>query len=202
MRVILIDDHEIFAKSLEFTFKHQKNNDINFTAFVETGIDQIKIIIEQNQPEIILLDIHLGETNGLLVATQLLAWKKNLKIIFLTGYDLVEYHNQAIKLGAKGFLNKNISIEELIDQIQYVHKGNLIFPELHKEYTELSEREIEVLQLLADGKTRGEIAEKLDVSNRTINSHLYQINLKLQVNSTVNAVVRATQLGIIRISHT
>jgi len=197
MKVVHFDDHTIFATSLEFAFKQREEN-INFIAYVCTEIEIIQEIIEKDTPDIILLDIHLGKSNGLSVAAQLLSVKKDLKIIFFTGYNMIEYHNQAVKIGGKGFLDKNISMDELIKQLVYVYDGGTVFPKREREdYRELTNKEKQVLQMIADGHKQQQIAGKLNISRRTVNNHMQKILEKLHVNSTLAAVVKAIELGII-----
>jgi Response regulator containing a CheY-like receiver domain and an HTH DNA-binding domain len=197
MKVIHFDDHTIFATSLEFAFKQSQEN-INFIAYVCTDVELIREIINKEKPDIILLDIHLGESSGLNVATQLLSVESDLKIIFFTGYNMVEYHNQAIKIGCKGFLDKNISMDELIKRLVYVQKGGTIFPKRERtDYIELTEREKIILLMLSAGHKQHQIAEKLNISRRTVNNHVQKTLEKLYVNSTLAAVVKAIELGII-----
>lgn len=195
MNLILLDDHELFAKSLEISLK---NYVTSFKSY--TQVESMKKSLERELPDILLLDIHMEEDNGLEIAKDLLKKHKNLKIVFLSGYDLVEYHHEAIKLGAWGFISKNISIDDLVDKLRLVLTDNIIFPEYKRQVEPLSNREKEILKLAAEGLTQQEIADTLEISRRTVGNHVQTIIEKLKVDSTVGAIVRGIQLGIVKIS--
>ena len=194
MKIMLFDDHELFAKSLEISLKDQ------ITSF-ETYIspENIVQIVSEKKPDMLLMDIHMGEFNGLDVSRELLLAFPELKIVFLSGYDLLEYHNEAIKMGAKGFINKNVSLNDLLTKINLVLSGATIFPKYEQECEPLTNREKEVLQLAAKGMKQQEIANQLYISRRTVSNHMQTINEKFYVNSTVAAIVRGIQLGIIQV---
>lgn len=195
MNIILFDDHELFAKSLEYAMKKYVTS---FTTYVSP--ENIENILLEERPNIILMDIRLGDYNGLEVAKKVLSQYPDMKIIFLSGYNLTEYHNEAIKMGAKGFINKNVGISEFVEKVNLVASGGTIFPEHDKNIEPLSKREKEVLQLAAEGLKQQEIAEKLFISRRTVNNHIQTINEKFFVTSTIAAIVRGIELGIISLN--
>lgn len=194
MKIILFDDHELFSKSLELALQDKIES---FETYSHPN--HIQQIIKDKKPNLILMDIHMGEFNGLDIAKELLQLYPDLKIVFLSGYDLIEYHNEAIKMGAKGFINKNVSIQELENKINLVLGGTILFPHYDRDPNPLTDREKEVLQLLAKGLKQQEIAEQLFISRRTVNNHIQSINEKFYVNSSLSAIVRGIQLGIVRI---
>lgn len=195
MKIFLFDDHELFAKSLEYAMK-------SYVSIFETYTtpEHIMTLIEEKRPDILLMDIRLGEFNGLEVAKKVLHHFPDIKIIFLSGYDLLEYHNEAIKMGAKGFINKNVGIKDFVDQVNLVAGGGTIFPKHDHRIEPLSKREKEVLQLAAEGLKQQEIAEKLCISRRTVNNHIQTINEKFFVTSTIAAIVRGIELGIVSLT--
>lgn len=195
MNIILFDDHELFAKSLEYAMKKYVTS---FTTYISP--ENIENILLEERPNIILMDIRLGDYNGLEVAKKVLSQYPDMKIIFLSGYNLTEYHNEAIKMGAKGFINKNVGISEFVEKVNLVASGGTIFPEHDKNIEPLSKREKEVLQLAAEGLKQQEIAEKLFISRRTVNNHIQTINEKFFVTSTIAAIVRGIELGIISLN--
>lgn len=195
MKIILFDDHELFAKSLEYAMRKYVTA---FTTYISP--ENINTIMTEERPDIILMDIRLGEFNGLEVARKVLIHYPETKIIFLSGYDLSEYHNEAIKMGAKGFINKNVGITEFVEKVNLVASGGTIFPEHQGNIQPLSKREKEVLQLAAEGLKQQEIAEKLFISRRTVNNHIQTINEKFFVTSTIAAIVRGIELGIITLT--
>lgn len=198
MKILLFDDHKLFAKSLEIVMASHVDEFICFQT-----PENIKGIIEQEQPDLILLDIHMGAYSGLDVCREVLYHFPELKVVFLSGYNLHEYHLEAKRMGAKGFLDKNMSVENLIDNIQQIQQGGTIFMENGEDdvIEELTPREKEILQYASNGDTQQVIADKLFISRRTVNNHLMSINDKLMVNSTVAAIVKGIELGIIKLAN-
>ncbi|CAD5901014.1 conserved hypothetical protein [Carnobacterium maltaromaticum] len=194
MKIILFDDHQLFSKSVELALKEKFDL---FTSY-NHKVDILKTI-EKEKPDIVLMDIHMGEKNGIEEGKQVLITYPHLKLIFLSGYALTEYHEEAIKMGAKAFINKSCSLDELVTKVELVNRGNTIFPQYEKNIEELTEREKEILQLVANGYNQQEIAEKTFSSKRTISTHMQHILEKLCVHSTVSAIVRGIELGIVKI---
>lgn len=197
MHIILVDDHKLFAKSLEISLKDRVEQ-----FQVLTSPEELSKLLAQKMPDVLMLDIHMGDHNGLEVAQEVLQEYPDMKIVFLSGYDLLEYHNRAIEIGAKGFINKNISIHDLIDQVERVVRGGMIFPRSasDSEVVPLTSREKEVLQLMAEGLRQQDVADRLFISRRTVNNHIQMINEKFQVNSTVSAIVKGIELGIVSVN--
>ncbi|PZD92903.1 DNA-binding response regulator [Paenibacillus sambharensis] len=198
MKVLLFDDHKLFAKSLEIVMAGHIDEFVCFQT-----PENIVEIVQQEKPDLLLLDIHMGAYSGLDVCREVLYHYPELKVAFLSGYNLHEYHLEAKRMGAKGFLDKNMSVENLIDNIKQLHQGDTIFMENKAEdvMEELTPREKEILQYASNGDTQQVIADKLGISRRTVNNHLMSINDKLMVNSTVAAIVRGIELGIIKLSN-
>ncbi len=194
MKVYLLDDHVLFSKSLEIAFRPM---DISITSFTEPKyfFDKLK----NNPPDLALLDIHIGELSGFDISSEILKKNPNQKVVFLSGFDLIEYKNEAIKSGAWGLLNKNVTIEKLYDDLKKIHHGINLLPKCQSSLDLLSEREKEILKCAAEGFKQQEIADCLHISRRTVNNHLVSINDKLGVNSTVSAIIQAIELGIIRV---
>ena len=122
-----------------------------------------------------------------------------VKIIVLTGYDLPVYRHEARKTGISGFLNKNISPDDLISSLIHVSRGNTCFPSESNEIIieNLTSMEKKILQLISSGKKRKCVADELYMSERTLSNHLQHIFEKLDVSSVVEAVTKAIQLGYI-----
>ena len=194
MKLILFDDHQLFSHSLELALQNEFEEFLTYNQHADC-----LAIIEKEQPDIILMDIHLEEKNGIEEGRKILATYPDMSLIFLSGYGLTEYHEQAIQMGAKAFINKNSSIVDLVRTIHLVQAGQTIFPKYQKMTNELTSREKKILQLAADGKTQQEIADILFSSRRTISTHMQHILEKLNVHSTVSAIVRGIELGIIRV---
>ena len=195
INILLIDDHALFSKSLEIALSDypeiktfQSINDISL-------LDKF---IEEDAPDILLMDINLKNItseDGLELAKQILSNYPEQKIVILSGYDLPVYRNEAKKIGAKGFISKNTEPEMLIAFLSQIMQGKFIFNGSIPFLEELTDCEKQILQLIADGRKRKEIAGTLYISERTLSNHLQHIFEKLDVSSSVEAVTKAIQLG-------
>lgn len=197
MKVLLVDDHTLFSKSLAIALADFQE----IEKFSSTkDIKHLDTVIEKEHPDIILVDINLGrltDEDGLLLTKQLLEHFPEQKIVILSGYDLPAYRKEAKKIGAKGFVNKEVEPEELLRILREIQAGVAHFPQENVIIEDLTDSEKQVLQLLADGVKRKEIAAQLFLSERTVSNHLQHIFEKLQVTSAVEAITRAIQLGYI-----
>lgn len=197
MRVLLIDDHVLFAQSLAIALSDFSE----IERFSNTkDISHLETVMAQEKPDILLMDINLGkltQEDGLLLAGQILKRFPEQKNVILSGYDLPAYRKEARKIGAKGFVNKEVEPEELLNILISICEGKTYFQQENSMIEDLTDTEKQVLRLLADGTKRKEIAEQLFLSERTVSNHLQHIFEKLQVNSAVEAVTKAIQLGYI-----
>ncbi|MDE6313507.1 MAG: response regulator transcription factor [Lachnospiraceae bacterium] len=197
MNILLVDDHVLFSKSLEIALSDYPE--------IETfiSINDISLLdktIEENAPDILLMDINLKNItseDGLELAKRLLYHHPEQKIVILSGYDLPVYRSEAQKIGAKGFINKNTEPEKLIALLSQIAQGKIIFNREILFLEELTYCEKQILQLIANGLKRKEIANTLYISERTLSNHLQHIFEKLDVSSSVEAVTKAIQLGYI-----
>lgn len=197
MRVLLVDDHALFAQSLAIVLSDFPS--IERFSNVKS-VDEIESSIERDKPDIILMDIHLGklsEEDGLLLTQDLLQKYPKQKIVVLSGYDLPVYRKEAERLGAKGFINKDIEPEQLLHILEEINNGSTYFARDRTYIADLTETEKQVLRMLARGIKRKEIARQLFISERTVSNHLQHIFEKLEVSSAVEAVTKAIQLGYI-----
>ncbi|BAO05633.1 MULTISPECIES: response regulator transcription factor [Enterococcus] len=194
MKIILFDDHELFLQSLELYLRKY------FDHFVTCNHRKDCLeVVKQEKPDIVLMDIRLGEKNGLEEGEKILKLFPETKLMFLSGSTLIRNYEEAINMGAKAFVNKTSSVEDLVTKIHLVNGGDTIFPEYEKIYVSLTKTEKKILQLVAQGKSQQEIAEIIYSSRRTVSTHMQHIFNKLNVHSTVTAVVRGIELGIITI---
>lgn len=195
MKIFLFDDHELFAHSIKLAL-HPYFPDLEIYTQERDNL----AVVKKGKPEIILMDIHLNYLNGLDEGRFILEHVPNQKLIFLSGYDPIEYLDTAKKIGAKGFISKNSSLEELINIIKSVHQGRCCFPNYQTHLDPLTDREKQVLQLSAEGLSQQAIAYQLGIGRRTVSSHIQHILEKLQVSSTISAVMKGIELGLIRIN--
>lgn len=198
MRILLVDDHALFAQSLTIVLSDFPSIE-QFSNIM--SVDEIDRIIEKNKPDIVLMDINLGnlsDEDGLLLTQNILQKFPNQKIVILSGYDLPVYRKEAEKLGAKGFINKDIEPKELLHILEAINNNASTYFENNGGFIEeLTETEKQVLRMLAGGIKRKEIAEQLFMSGRTVSNHLQHIFEKLGVSSAVEAVTKAIRLGYI-----
>ena len=199
INILLVDDHMLFAKSLSVAL--DEYNEIEHFHSTQ-DIKDIEKIVRDKNIDIILMDINLrnlSDTDGLETASNLLKSNPALKIIILTGYDLPVYRHEAKKIGVYGFLNKNISPDDLLASLIRVSHGNTCFPSESSQMPieDLTSTERKILQLISSGKKRKCVADELYMSERTLSNHLQHIFEKLDVSSVVEAVTKAIQFGYI-----
>src|SRR5687767_5808790 len=216
INVMLVDDHQIIRDGIKAFLKDDDN--INVIGEADNG-KQLLQLVEENQPDLVLMDINMPEMDGY-EATKLL--QKNfpdIKILILSMLDHEKYVSKMLNAGASGYILKNSGKDELLCGIRQVSKGykyictdlSLIFlNKLHRDFSQeiigdgavkkvadLSQREIEVLKLIAEGLTNAEIADKLFTSKRTIESHRQNIIEKTQVKNTAALFKYALNNGLI-----
>jgi DNA-binding NarL/FixJ family response regulator len=195
----------------------EREKDIQVVAEAESAEEIFKLMTTASV-DVILMDIDLGDMNGIEATSQMKEKYPNVHILGLTMHEEPDYIVKMLEAGASGYLLKNAGREELLAAIHAVAKGDSYFSQkvsstlLHlvtsrksgstpesKSTTEtpLSEREIEVLRLIAQEFSNGEIADKLFISIRTVDTHRRNLLEKLQVKNTVGLVKYAIEKGII-----
>ncbi len=197
MKVLLVDDHTLFSKSLSIALWDFPEIE-HFSSTKD--VENLNSIIRAEQPDILLIDIHLGgltDRDGFMLTQRLLECFPDQKIVILSGYNLPVYRKEARRVGAKGFVSKDVEPDELLNILLAVRNGVTYFPQEEGFLEDLTEGEKKVLELAAAGIKRTEIAERLFISERTVSNHLQHIFEKLQVTSTLEAVTKAMQLGYI-----
>ncbi|HGI3954023.1 response regulator transcription factor [Aerococcus sp. Group 1] len=193
MKIILLDDHKLFGGSLKMLLEEQEEISC---AYVSKAQEFLKMV-EKEIYDIFLIDINLkDDKTGLDLIKDLIDENPRQKIIVLTSYDLDNYKDMAFKLGVKDFINKSVEIEELLERIINVYKGN--YKKIDKYIVDpLTKREIEVLEELIKGSSKKDIAKKLFISERTLYNHIANIYDKLQSKNIVEAYNKAMELGYI-----
>jgi DNA-binding NarL/FixJ family response regulator len=201
--ILIADDHSVLRQGLVSLIGFEA--DMMVVAEASNGREAVDLW-RQKRPDVILLDLRMPELDGLGVIKQIRADDGNTRIIVLTTFDGDEDIYRAIQAGAKGYLLKDVPREALIDCIRRVHAGEICVPvylanRLAKRISDksVSEREIDVLKLMAQGKSNKEIGSVLFISAGTVKSHVKSIFAKLNVNSRAEAVANAAHSGLIQL---
>ena len=203
IRVLIADDHVTVLEGLAAMIGRQP--DMTVVAEAADGQDAIDLWIT-HRPEVTLLDLRMPKLDGVGAIEEIRKWDPSARIIVLTTYDTDTEILRAIKAGTKAYLLKDTRREELLDCIRRVNRGETCIPAslIEKIATGLSSepltgRELNVLQLLARGKSNKEIGVSLYISETTVKSHLRSIFRKLNVLSRTEAISVAGRRGLIRL---
>ncbi|MCO5186504.1 MAG: response regulator transcription factor [Anaerolineae bacterium] len=207
IRVLLVDDHAVVRTGIRQFL--ETTADIDVVAEAKDGRGAQMLLI-QHQPDIAVLDLQLPDMSGV----ELARWLRNhypaIGILVVTAYDEDPYVTAALNAGADGYMLKTASPAELIDAVRAVHTGRAALDlSIARKvmrlsgatsaegpgYKPLTDREIEVLVLVAAGQTNKIIGRNLSISSRTVQSHLAGIYTKLDVNTRTEAVTKAVSLG-------
>jgi DNA-binding NarL/FixJ family response regulator len=201
IRIMLADDHMIVREGLVTVLGEEP--DFEFVGFAEDG-EQACEEYARLLPDVLLLDLRMPKRDGIQVARELVS-KFQAKVIILTTFDNEEDLKQSLKAGAKGYLLKEAEQEEIADAIRTVSQGASYLPAklggklaTFAFRSELTERELDVLRLMCDGKSNKEIGSKLFITEGTVKTHVKSIFYKLDVISRSEAVSAAIRKGLVR----
>jgi DNA-binding NarL/FixJ family response regulator len=211
-RVLLADDQELVRAGFRMILETQA--DIEVVGDAGDGVEAVAVT-RRLQPDVVLMDIRMPNLDGLQATKQLMAAGSASRVVILTTFDLDEYVYQALSAGASGFLLKNAPPEQLIGAVRVVAAGDaLLAPSITRRVIQqfarlpvpggadalagLTERERQVLQLVARGLSNAEIAAELFVSDATVKSHVAHLLSKLRLRDRVQAVVLAYESGLVR----
>jgi DNA-binding NarL/FixJ family response regulator len=212
IRVLLADDQELVRAGFRMILETQA--DIEVVGDAGDGVEAVAVT-RRLQPDVVLMDIRMPNLDGLQATKQLMAAGSASRVVILTTFDLDEYVYQALTAGASGFLLKNAPPEQLIGAVRVVAAGDaLLAPSITRRVIQqfarlpppggtdalagLTERERQVLQLVARGLSNAEIAAELFVSDATVKSHVAHLLAKLRLRDRVQAVVLAYESGLVR----
>ena len=212
IKILIVDDHTVVRDGLSVMLGRQPD----FTVVGEAGNGLIAVErARELHPDVILMDLRMPELDGVEAMRRIREEDPEARFIVLTTFDSDEYIFDAIDAGAKGYLLKDASRDELFHAVRTVHRGeSLIEPGVAAKVLNrlaqlsrrgsrsdpahiLSEREVEVLQRMASGAANKDIAESLSISESTVKTHVTNIFQKLDVNHRTEAVTQALQRGII-----
>ena len=202
-RVLLVDDHALLRTGVANIINHEP--DLRVVAEASNGVEAIAAF-EHHRPDVTLLDLRMPVMEGVEVVRQIRERDAAARVIILTTYDTDDEISRALKAGAKAYVLKDIAADALINCIREVLAGKIyIAPSAAAKLAEgvarvqLTPREMATLKLLADGKANKEIAVTLDISERTVKTHLAHLFEKLGATSRTEAVKVATRRGLVRL---
>jgi DNA-binding NarL/FixJ family response regulator len=202
-RVLLVDDHALLRTGVANIINQEA--DLHVVAEAENGRDALAAY-DLHRPDVTLLDLRMPVMEGVEVVRRLRERDPQARVIILTTYDTDDEISQALKAGAKAYVLKDIAADDLVGCIRAVLSGKTyIAPAAAAKLAEgvtrvqLTPREMATLRLLADGKANKEIATALDISERTVKSHLAHLFEKLGVTSRTEAIKIATRRGLVRL---
>jgi two-component system NarL family response regulator len=201
IRVLVVDDHPVVRQGLVGMLEEVP--DILVVEQAENGREALAVF-RQKQPDVTLMDLRMPQMDGVAAITAICTEFPAARIIVLTTYEGDEDIYQGLRAGAKGYLLKDAEPEELLAAIRTVHKGQKHIPpqvgaKLLERMTtpELSDRELEVLQLITTGKSTQVISKTLHITERTVSFHINHILSKLGVEDRTQAVIVALRRGIV-----
>ncbi|MBW3110880.1 MULTISPECIES: response regulator [Bacillaceae] len=220
--IVIIDDHQLFREGVKRILEFEPS--FNVVAEGDDGSEAMNLV-ETHEPDVVLMDINMPETNGVEATRELMDKYPETKVIILSIHDDENYVNHALKTGALGYLLKEMDSDALVDAVKIVAEGgsyvhpkvthNLVAEykrlanaqnsggfqqsEVRRPLHLLTRRECEVLQMLADGKSNRGIGEGLYISEKTVKNHVSNILQKMNVNDRTQAVVTAIKNGWVEV---
>ena len=210
IRVLLADDHAIVRAGIR-QFLEQAG-DIQVIGEASDGEMAVEMI-ERMAPDVAVLDIQMPKATGIEVSRRIRANRWPIGVLILTSYDDAPYISAVLKTGANGYVLKTASPDEIIHAVRDVYRGKSVLdaeilpkvmaqianPNPAPVYEPLTDREIEILSLVAEGLTNKVVGIKLKISDRTVQGHIARIFEKLQAASRTEAVMRGVSLGLIQL---
>jgi DNA-binding NarL/FixJ family response regulator len=209
IRIMIADDHQIFRDGIKMLL--DTTPEATVVGEAETGEEAVRLALELN-PDVILMDLQMPEIDGIEATRQINAANPAINILILTMFDDDQSVFAAMRAGARGYILKGVKRDTMLRAILTVASGEAIFsptiaarmvdffaqlqnPSKPDAFPELTEREREVLDLLARNYKNSEIAEKLVISSKTVRNHVSTVLSKLQASSREEAARQARQAG-------
>ena len=205
IKIILVDDHQLVRDGIKSLLTNVPDISIIGEA---SGAAELFKELESLTPDLLIMDISLPDVSGIEITRRLCSDSPGIKILILSMYNNEEFIFNSLKAGAKGYLPKNTSRDELLEAIYTINRGEEFFGDSiskvmlksyvkratndddpdEKNHAVLTSREIEILKLYVEGMINKEISDKLDISIRTVETHKNHIMRKLGLKSTVELV--------------
>jgi DNA-binding NarL/FixJ family response regulator len=210
LRVLIVDDHPVFLSGLKLLLDADPRTEVAGEAC--TGVEAIDLAA-QIQPDAVVMDLHLPDINGIEATRAITATSPHIGVLVLTMYEDDDSVFAAMRAGARGYLLKGAGHSDIVHAIAAVGGGTAVFgPSIAQRlidyfcaqrttastapFPELTEREREILNLIAAGESNTAIADRLYLSAKTVRNHVSNIFSKLQVADRAQAIVRARKAGL------
>lgn len=209
IRVFIADDHTLFRDALRALFASV--TDLEVVGEASNGAEAIEGVVE-TVPDVVLMDVQMPDLNGIEATRSILRTTPNVGVIVVTMVEADDFIFAAMRAGARGYVLKEADQEEMLRTIRAVAAGEAFFgpsiaerlmgffaglpPAGSSAFPELTDREIEVLELIAQGHNNARIAEQLVISPKTVRNHVSNVLSKLQVADRAEAMIRARQAGL------
>lgn len=215
IKVMIADDHALVREGTRTLLEQEP--DLEVVGEASDGEEAVALA-NKLQPHVVLMDIAMPKVNGIEATKRLKARNPGMAVLILTAYDDDQYVMALLEAGAAGYLLKNVKGSDLVNAIRSVYAGEAVLhpaiarkvlsrlaagpPPEEKAKAEISSREMEILKLAARGMSNQEIADKLFLSRRTVQSHLGKIFRKMDVGSRTEAVLKALKKGWLTLEET
>jgi DNA-binding NarL/FixJ family response regulator len=208
IRVLIADDHPLFRDGL--TAMLQADDDTELTGAATDGLQAVELALH-SQPDVVVMDLHMPGMDGIEATRRIVADSPHIAVLVLTMFDDDESVFSALRAGARGYLLKGADQEQIRRAVTAAANGEIIFgtelaarvlayftaaPAAPAIFPQLTAREREVLELVAQGRPNADIAGKLHLSQKTVRNHVSNILTKLQVADRAQAIVRARDAGL------
>lgn len=210
--ILLVDDHPSVMEGTKMML--ERETDFQVTIALSEG--HVMELVQERSFDVMLFDLHMPDINGLDLARKVLAVRQDAVILIYTGFDMKPHFHRLLDAGVVGFISKTAAQEQLVTSIRCALRGEAVIPfSMLKELSGTSEdrlaegekkqklttRELEILKLIADGKSNKEIAQLLLMSQRSLEYCLTQLFQKLNVKSRIEAVTKTKELGFQMLTH-
>jgi DNA-binding NarL/FixJ family response regulator len=209
LRVLVADDHPLFRQGLRTAI--EAGDGVEVVGEAETGVEAVALTLEL-QPDVVVMDVQMPERNGIEATREIVAQSPHVGVLMLTMFEDDDSVFAAMRAGARGYLLKGSDHDEIVRAIRAVSSGEAIFgPAIAtrlmayfaaspggpaQAFPELTAREREVLELIAQGHSNAAIADRLVLSQKTVRNHVSNIFTKLQVLDRAQAIVKAREAGL------